>query len=161
MSPSVECAQPLRRSVRMLAPRTYGGACPGPGAANEADPPDLAVTGVRPVVLLVMERSAELRSRLEMALRFSGCQVIHAAHGVQALQLLDQGLQPALVLADPAAPGVAAVEFVPSLRERLRGAPIVVAGRAAAAAQRTLGRHGAGAPGELLTLLRTLAAARG
>lgn len=161
MSLTAECPQPLRRSVPALASRLWVGGHPGRGAANEAEPAHLGVTGARPVVLLVMELTADLRPRLEMALRFSGCQVIHAADGAQAVQLLDQGLRPALVLADPAAPGVAATDFAPSLRERLRGAPVVVAGRAAVVAQQAFGRSGAGGPGELLTLLQTLAAARG
>ena len=62
MSLTAECPLPLRRRVPIRASRLLGGGHPRRGAANEAEPAQLGVTGARPVVLLVMELAADLRA---------------------------------------------------------------------------------------------------
>ncbi|HEY2434673.1 MAG TPA: response regulator [Vicinamibacterales bacterium] len=77
--------------------------------------------------LVVVEDDDDLRRLLEHVLVFDGYQVITAAHGAEALQILNR-VTPSLVVLDLVLPWTNGVEVLASMRstERLRSVPVVV-----------------------------------
>lgn len=75
--------------------------------------------------ILVVDDSATMRMSIEMSLRLSGYQVVMAEHGGAALQLLQQGLRPDLVLTDIVMPGVDGLGLIREARKILRFTPII------------------------------------
>ena len=81
-----------------------------------------------PRVALVVEDSRAMRRVLRSALAAAGWSVVEAGDGAQALDLLDDGLRPDVVLVDrhlPVLDGLGVVRAVRSV-EALRGLPVLM-----------------------------------
>ena len=77
--------------------------------------------------ILVVEDDHELRRLFEHALIFDGYRVLSAAHGGEALQVLNRDT-PAAVVLDLVLPWVNGLEVLATMREspRLRAVPVLV-----------------------------------
>ena len=76
--------------------------------------------------MLLVEDNAQVRQFAEDLLRDMGCEVMSAADGVEALQLLDT--QPVdLVFSDVVMPGMSGVELARKIREVKPDVPVLLA----------------------------------
>jgi cyclic beta-1,2-glucan synthetase len=103
-----------------------------PAVAHPSDPSGEAVEGVD---VLVVEDDAGLRDGIAGILQASGYRVAGAGDGLQALERLDQGLRPRLILVDLEMPRMNGWSLVRELegRPELSGVPVAVMSGIAAA----------------------------
>jgi CheY-like chemotaxis protein len=78
--------------------------------------------------VLVIDDEAEIRESLQLFLELDKFSVRTAAHGQEALQLLEQGLAPSVVLLDLMMPVMNGVDFLAAIRadSRFSSLPVVV-----------------------------------
>ncbi len=77
-------------------------------------------------VILVVEDDAEIRDLLREVLEEEGFVVAAAEHGKEALDALEAGVQPALILVDLMMPVMNGWELLDALRERFPTIPVTV-----------------------------------
>lgn len=77
--------------------------------------------------VLVVEDDPEFRSALEDMLAGSGCDVMIAANGVDAIAMLEAGERPQTILLDLLMPGMIGLELLEYLRDHSELAAIPVA----------------------------------
>ncbi len=102
-----------------IIPRTQALASPGGSPRPVEDREDTAL-------ILVVDDSASVRITLKALLSTSGYEVRGVATGEEALQLLDSGLRPDLILLDMILPGMDGNEFLETLQTRKETAPVVI-----------------------------------
>jgi CheY-like chemotaxis protein len=78
--------------------------------------------------ILIVDDELEIRESLQLFLELDKFSVRTAAHGREALQLLEQGLEPSLVLLDLMMPVMNGVDFLAAIRAdtRFSSLPVVV-----------------------------------
>lgn len=80
--------------------------------------------------ILVIEDDPDLRDNLQEALELEGYEAVTAAHGVEALRLLDDAPLPGAILLDLMMPVMSGAEFLATLRrerpELAAAVPIMV-----------------------------------
>jgi PAS domain S-box-containing protein len=107
-------------TIRVYLPRADASAAPA-----QSPPPPQSTAG-RGEVVLVVEDSAEVRELVAGMLGDLGYQVRPAAGAAQALELVELGAEPDLVLTDVVMPGgITGVDLVRQLRERSLDVPVV------------------------------------
>jgi CheY-like chemotaxis protein len=86
------------------------------------------MVSARRVAILVVEDDDNVRELLREVLAEQGFSVSTAAHGAEALDLLEHGNKPSLILLDLLMPIMDGEEFLSELRtrERLRRIPVLV-----------------------------------
>ncbi|WP_431283022.1 ATP-binding protein [Humitalea sp. 24SJ18S-53] len=129
---------------------------PRAGQREAAPPPAPAPAQSAP--LLLVEDEAPLRRLSERTLARAGHAVVAAEDAEAALDLVEQGLRPGLVVSDVSLPGMDGLALVRALRQQVPGLPaLLVSGYAAAALGVDLRAEGIGflakpfSPPELLT----------
>jgi CheY-like chemotaxis protein len=80
--------------------------------------PSLPAGGFRGRTVLVVDDSAFNRKIVKARLRELGLRVLEAAHGEEALRLIDEGARPEAILMDMQMPGISGVETTRALRSR-------------------------------------------
>ncbi|MEO6338813.1 MAG: ATP-binding protein [Caulobacteraceae bacterium] len=110
-------------SFKIYLPRTQTGSVSGAAEppTAEAAPPSLA--GVR---ILLVDDDTQVRSVAGAILREAGCEVMEAATGFAALDLIDGGAQIDLALLDFAMPALNGGEAAQLLRDRRPGLPVIL-----------------------------------
>lgn len=80
-----------------------------------------------PVVktILIVDDSATMRRSIELSLTLSGMKVVTAADGQEALELLQKGLRPDLLLTDIVMPRRDGLSLIAEARKLLRFTPII------------------------------------
>lgn len=78
--------------------------------------------------VMVVEDNDDIREVVVETLRDAGYDVVEAEHGQRALELLDEGVQPGMVLLDLMMPVMGGQEFLKVLEasDRLAALPVVV-----------------------------------
>ena len=78
--------------------------------------------------ILVVDDERDVREALELCLQMDGYQVVTARHGREALDLLEGGLQPSVVLLDLMMPVMNGRDFLMAVRARgdFADVPVVV-----------------------------------
>ncbi len=98
--------------------------------------------------ILVVDDSATMVKSLEASLKLAGFEVATAINGQQALEMLEGGLRPDLILTDIHMPEMDGLTFIRAARKLLRFTPILALSNADRPAQRIEARQG-GATGWL------------
>lgn len=80
--------------------------------------PSLPAGGFRGRTVLVVDDSAFNRKIVKARLRELGLKVLEAAHGEEALRLIDEGALPEAILMDMQMPGISGLETTRALRSR-------------------------------------------
>jgi two-component system chemotaxis response regulator CheY len=75
--------------------------------------------------VLIVDDSPTMRRSLQMSLELSGLSVVAAQDGQQALELLNQGLRPDMLLTDIMMPRMDGLSLIAEARKVLRFVPIV------------------------------------
>ena len=90
-------------------------------------PTAIAIDGVKPVVLVV-DDSVDALELFRLSLEAAGYQVLSAANGKDALELMQQGQIPNVIVVDLMMPVMDGMELIEELRsdERLSHLPVVV-----------------------------------
>ncbi len=113
-------------TVSILLPRTEGK--PQPDAFVAALMPSVEpVKQSREETLLVVDDDVDVRRFLVASVTAMGYRVIEAANGHEALEVLDGGLRPNLMILDFAMPGMNGAEVAAEALRRLPGIRILIA----------------------------------
>ena len=122
---------------RILLPRVEE--AEAPAEILQLAPPQATAPGATGTVLLV-EDEAPLRRLAERAITRAGHAVTVAEDAESALEMVEDGLLPAMLVSDVAMPGMDGVALAKTLRQRLPGLPVLlVSGYASAAVEAELG----------------------
>ncbi|NDY90480.1 response regulator [Ideonella livida] len=92
-------------------------------------------------LILVVDDSSTMRRSLQMSLELSGYRVVTAPDGQAALELLQQGLRPDLMLTDIVMPRLDGLKLIPQARQILRFTPIIALTTQGQRAQREQARQ--------------------
>lgn len=76
-------------------------------------------------LILLVEDSAVTRKTMDLTLQMHGYKTASASDGLEALQLIEGGLRPDLVLTDINMPNMDGMVFIREARKRLKFIPIV------------------------------------
>jgi two-component system cell cycle sensor histidine kinase/response regulator CckA len=121
---------------RILLPRVEEAALPAelPAATPQAEPAPPAGA------VLLVEDEAPLRRLAERTLDRAGFEVVVAEDAESALEIIEEGLAPALLVSDVAMPGMDGVALAQALRQKIPALPVLlVSGYANAVVEAELG----------------------
>ena len=110
-------------AFKVYLPRVDTAAASGAVEARPVEAPAPSLTGVR---ILLVDDDAQVRSVAYAILREAGCEVIEAATGFAALDLVDGGAEVDLALLDFAMPALNGGEAAQLLRDRRPALPVIL-----------------------------------
>ncbi|MFL6695047.1 MAG: response regulator [Ramlibacter sp.] len=96
-------------------PAPIGQSSPAGAAAPPAEPSQAGFAGQ---LALVVDDSAFNRTIVKARLRELGFRTTEASHGAEALRMIDEGTQPAVILMDMQMPGMTGIDVTRALRSR-------------------------------------------
>ena len=109
-------------AFKIYLPRTQGAV----STLDEARPAEAAPPSLAGVRILLVDDDNQVRSVAGAILREAGCEVIEAATGFRALDLVDGGAQVDLALLDFAMPALNGGEAAQLLRDRRPALPVIL-----------------------------------
>ncbi|MBB5693336.1 ATP-binding protein [Muricoccus pecuniae] len=134
-------SRPGLTRFRIFLPRHDGKAGEEPAPAPAAAP--VATRNEAGRHILLVDDEAPLRRLTAVALERAGHRVTQAEGGEEALELIEEGLEPGAVISDISMPGLDGLALARAVRDRRPGLPVVlVSGYAEAALGEDLGRDG-------------------
>jgi PAS domain S-box-containing protein len=95
-------------------------------AADPAAEPVASQTSTRAGLALLVDDEELVRASTADMLQEMGYEIVEAASGEAALKLVDEGLQPDVLVTDHLMPGMSGVDLIRALRERRAGLPALV-----------------------------------
>ena len=108
-------------TFKVYLPRTQA-----PAPVAEAGPHDAPAPSLAGIRILLVDDDAQVRSVASAILHEAGCEVIEAATGFAALDLVDGGAQVDLALLDFAMPALNGGEAAQLLRDRQPALPVIL-----------------------------------
>ena len=114
----IRCESELGRFTEFtlsFPPAPAGAELPAVAPENLPSAPPVSFGGR---TVLVVDDSAFNRAIVKARLRELDLRVLEARHGQEALQIIDEGAQPAAILMDMEMPGISGIEATRALRER-------------------------------------------